>query len=184
MYAVRCLDCFDDAARLRLARVIALAAGRAGRSIRDDHVPSLAHDGTGAFPDGQTLDRARIDACIAAEIAPVLGGAADTPRDRVLHLLNWALGIARYTPRRSADMIDDPDAYFDFYHRDHTRTEGRFRTELSTWAEMAVAAAGNVAYEVGLGVSADDTQRAEAAAARERQHQVSDIIAAFPPRLS
>jgi hypothetical protein len=155
MYALRCLDCFDDQVRLRVARVIALAAGRAGRLIGDGRIAALADAWTGAFTPGQALDRGRIDVA-AAELAPVMQRMSASPADDAVRLLSSAFDIARYERRAALELIDDPEAYFDFYHPDHTRTEGRFRTELSTWAEMAVAAAHNFAYEAGHGPGGSD----------------------------
>jgi hypothetical protein len=183
MYALRCLDCFDDQVRLRVAQVVALAAGRAGRLIGDSRITALADVWTAAFAPGQAIDRARIDAA-AAELSPVLQRISSSPADDALRIVNWALAIARYERPTGVELIDDPEAYFNFYHPDHTRTEGRFRTELSTWAEMAVAAAHNFAYEAGLDdAAAGDTARAEAMAASERQRQARDIATVFPPRL-
>jgi len=184
MYALRCLDCFDDQVRLRVAQVVTLAAGRAGRLISDGRITALADAWAAAFTPGQAIDRARIDAA-AAELTPVLQHISSSPADDALRILYWALDIARYERPAGVELIDDPEAYFNFYHPDHTRTEGRFRTELSTWAEMALAAAHNFAYEAGLDdATAGDTSRAEAMAASERQHQARDIVAVFPPRLA
>jgi hypothetical protein len=183
MYALRCLDCFDDAARLRVARVVALAAGRAARHLGDGATTEFVETWIGAFAPGQPLDRTRIEGELA-KLAPEVSRIAMSPRDDVVRILNWALSIAGYRRRSNAELIDDPEAYFDFYHRDHPRTEGACRTELSTWAEMAVAAAQNLAYETAVSApSADAPRRAEAAAAAEGQHLTRDIASEFPPLL-
>jgi hypothetical protein len=184
MYALRCLDCFDDEVRLRVARVMALAARRAGRLIGDGRITALADAWVSAFAPGQAIDRRRI-AAAAAELSPVMQRMSESLADDAVRLVNWAFDIAAYERPAGRELIDDPEAYFDFYHRDHTRTEGSFRTELSTWAEMAAAAAHNFAYEAGLrDATGGDTRPGEAMAAAERQHLVHDIAAVFPPLLT
>lgn len=184
MYALRCLDCFDDEVRLRVARVIALAACRAGHLIGDRRITALADEWVGAFVPGQAIDRRRI-AAAAAEQSPVIQRISESLADDAVRLVNWAFDIARYERPAGRDLIDDPDAYFDFYHPDHTRTEGSSRTELSTWAEMGVAASHNFAYRAGLrNATPGDTRPGEAMAAAERQHLVHDIASVFPPLLT